>query len=105
MEAYAASSDRRVAELKKVLSPDELELLNLHVMPQGTELQREIIGMAASDKELLGIFRIADDLWYKNGGVYGRWRAQPVDGNTIEQNNRDAEARVEKLLGPDRYVD
>ena len=60
MESYAATHEKREAELKKILTDKELDTLMLHTMPQGTELQRDIIGMEPTEKELADIFKIAD---------------------------------------------
>ena len=105
MESYAATHERREAELKKILTDKELATLMLHTMPQGTELQRDIIGMEPTEKELADIFKIADDYWYKTGGVYGRWRGRPVPREDIERYGVEAEQKVEQLLGPERFID
>jgi hypothetical protein len=105
LEGYAAAQEVRIAELKKILTPAEMERLDLNFMAQGTELQREIIGMEATDEELLGIFRIADEQWKKNGGVFSRWRAKRVPAEQIKINDQEAESKIEQLFGADRYVD
>lgn len=105
MESYAATHEKRQAELKKILTDDELSKLLMHTMPQGTELQRDIIGMDPTDKELADIFKIANDYWYKTGGIYGRWRAQRVPSEDIERYGVEAERQVEELLGKERFID
>jgi hypothetical protein len=105
MDSYAATHEKRQKELEKILTKEEIAKLMLHTMPQGTELQRDIMGMDATEKELADIFRIADDYWYKTGGVYGRWRGRPVPEEDINRHGVEAEKQVEVLLGPERFID
>jgi len=105
MESYAATHEKRQAELKKILTEEELAKLMMNTMPQGTELQRDIIGMEPTEKELADIFKIADDYWYKTGGIYGRWRGRPVPSGDIDRYGVDAEKQVEELLGRERFID
>jgi hypothetical protein len=105
MESYAATAEKRQEELRKVLMPEEFAKLMLHTMPQGTELQRDIIGMEPTEKELADIFVIADEYWDKTGGVYGRWRARGVSSEAIELAGAEAERKVAELLGPERFID
>jgi hypothetical protein len=105
MDSYAATHEKRQAELKKILTDEELGKLMVHTMPQGTELQRDMIGMEATEKELADIFKIADDYWYKTGGIYGRWRGRSAPKEDIDRYGVEAEKQVEELLGQERFID
>jgi hypothetical protein len=105
MDSYSATYEKRQKELEKILTKEELAKLMLHTMPQGTELQRDIMGMNATEKELAEIFKIADDYWYKTGGVYGRWRGRPVPEKDIYRYGVESEKQIEELLGPERFID
>jgi hypothetical protein len=104
-QAYSSLYEKRNNDLQKILTHDEYDRLMMNIMPAGTELQREIVGMEPTEKELAGLYQIADEVWTKDGGVFGKWHMQHVPPEQIKQNDREAEAKIQEFLGPNRYAE
>ncbi|HWQ92963.1 MAG TPA: hypothetical protein VN673_14900 [Clostridia bacterium] len=105
VEVYRRTREERNAALNAVLTPEEFERFEMKSNPAGTELARRVIGMQPTEEEFLGMFRIARDHWVETGGVGGLWRAERVAPDQIAVADAKMEARMQEVLGPQRYLD
>jgi predicted RNA-binding Zn ribbon-like protein len=105
LEAFKRSCAERDAALRQVLTPDEFDRYEMHMEPVATELARCTIGMEPTESEFQAMFKIASKNWIDTGGVYGRWRANPVPQDQIAAADRERDASLSEALGPERYLD
>ena len=105
LEAFKQSCQDRDAALHRVLTPEEFERYEMNTTPAGTELARRTIGMEPTDEEFRAMFRVAYKNWFDTGGVYGRWRANPVPAEQIAAADQEMNASLKEALGPDRFLD
>ncbi|HSU56287.1 MAG TPA: hypothetical protein VLT36_19665 [Candidatus Dormibacteraeota bacterium] len=105
LESFKRTRQERDAAMLKILTPEEFEQYELNTTPAGTELARRVIGMDPTDDEFATMFRIAYTNWLDTGGVYGRWRAQPVPADQIAAADQQMDASMKDALGSGRYLD
>jgi len=105
LESFKRTRQERDAAMLQVLTPEEFERYEMNTTPAGTELARRVIGMDPTDDEFTTMFRIAYTNWLDTGGVYGRWRARPVQASEIAAADQQMDAGMKDALGPDRYLD
>lgn len=105
VDAYRHTRAERNAALAAILTPEEFQLFEMNSTPAGTELARRTIGMEPTDEEFREMFSIAVDHWVETGGVGGLWRAERVPPEQIAAADQRMDARLQELLGPERYVD
>jgi hypothetical protein len=105
MAAYRQVNEERDAALRQLLTPDEFERFMMNAIPPGTEMQRRIMGMEPTSDELLAMWKVTHEQWKEQGGVFGRWRADRVPEEQIRAADEKLEQNLQRLLGPDRYLD
>jgi hypothetical protein len=105
LESFKQSRRQRDEAMLRVLTPEEFELYEMNTAPAGTELARRTIGMEPTDGEFRTMFKIANKNWIDTGGVYGRWRANPVPPDQIAAADQEMNNSLKEALGPDRFLD
>jgi hypothetical protein len=105
LKDYRELDDRIHAEFRKVMTAEEYDRYMMNTMPPGTEMARRIIGMAPSDEEMLKIWHLTYQQWQDEGGVYGRWHAEPRSRDDIAAANATLQSGLKEALGDDRYLD
>jgi len=105
LAAYRRSCEERNKALLEILTPEEFERYEMNTTPAGTEMARRVIGMEPTEAESLAMFRVTYEYWLATGGVYGRWRANPVPPEQIAAAEKQLQAGLIDALGPDRYID
>lgn len=105
LQAYRQVNVERDNALKAILTPEEFNLYMMNSTPPGTELARRTIGMEPTPEEMLAMWKISEEQWKAQGGVYGRWRADPVPHEEIIASDQRVEEQMQAALGDDRYLD
>ena len=105
LAAYRRVNEERDAALRELLTPDEFERLMMNAIPPGTEMQRRVMGMEATDEEMLAMWKVTHEHWKEQGGVFGRWRAERVPPEQLKAADEKLSREIAAALGPDRYLD
>jgi hypothetical protein len=105
LAAYRKINEERDAGLRTILTPDEFERFIMNATPPGSEMQRRVMGMEPTGKEMLAIWKVTHEQWKDQGGVFGRWRANHVPPEQIKAADEKLEIGLQAALGPDRYLD
>jgi hypothetical protein len=105
LAAYRRVNEERDAALRELLTPEEFERLMMNAIPPGTEMQRRVMGMEATDEEMLAMWKVTHEHWKEQGGVFGRWRAEPVPPEQLKAADEKLNQNLEAVLGPERYLD
>lgn len=104
----AGESVRRIAEerdaaLAKLLSPEELEAYQLRVSPIANELRERLRGFGASEEEFRQLFALERDLTATLDELVDG--SDPQAGDKSDAAAIEHDARIEELLGPQRYAE
>ena len=102
---YRRVNEERNAALKEILIPEEFERLIMNATPPGSEMQRRVMGMEATDEEMLAMWKVTHEHWKEQGGVFGRWRAERVPEEQLRAADEKLEQNMRAALGPERYLD
>jgi hypothetical protein len=105
LAAYRRVNEERDAALRELLTPEEFERLMMNAIPPGTEMQRRVMGMEPTDEEMLAMWKVTHEHWKEQGGVFGRWRAEPVPQEQLKAADEKLSREIAAALGPERYLD
>jgi len=105
VKEYRALNDKHAAALQQILTTEEYEHYIMNSTPPGTEMARRVIGMEPTDEETVKMWRLTHELWKEEGGVYGRWHAEPRTSEQIATANEKFNTDLKTALGDERYLD
>ncbi len=93
--------DQTRSELRQVLTAEQLEEFLLRYSHVAEDLRMELIGMDPTPEEFRKIFRAIDPLDHQMQLEFGSLQA--MSPRQRERYDRQREAAIEEVLGPERY--
>jgi hypothetical protein len=99
--AYLEGEKR--ADLARLLSPEELEIVDLRSSPTAGQLRRELAAFEPTEAEFRALFRIQHALDVQHGAAAGELTPEQRARRLAAQ--KELAGQIEAALGPERYAE